>query len=428
MSQPATTSYVPMWKELGLNLEAHDQLLEVLGKFYKDIYFTQESRPEGMKYFDFVISEVHGLRIKELLDEKAAGKRVIGTYCLYVPEEMILAVEGTCVGLCAGAEIGFAEAEKYLPRSSCSLIKSFFGFTLAKVCPYVEACDLVIGETTCDGKKKAYEIFRDIKNIYVMEIPQLKNQIDRTLWISELMRLKEHLEETSGKKMDVKKLKASIEKINEKRSALLRIMDLRKSDPSPISGKDALLITQIAFYDDPGRFTKNAQKIADELQERIAAGKGVFPKGTKRILISGCPMAIPNWKLPHVIETSGAVIVGEESCVGMRGIRNLVSTDGNTVEKLIENIADRYMQIDCACFTPNDERLEHIVDMAKHLKADGVIHYSLSFCTPYMVESYRVEKALEREGIPLLKIETDYSMEDVGQLQTRVQAFLEMLR
>jgi benzoyl-CoA reductase/2-hydroxyglutaryl-CoA dehydratase subunit BcrC/BadD/HgdB len=111
----------------------------------------------------------------------------------------------------------------------------------------------------------------------------------------------------------------------------------------------------------------------------------------------------------------------------MRSIRNLVDPEGDTVERLIENIADRYFQIDCACFTPNDERLEHIVQMAKELKVDGVIHYSLQFCTPYMVESHRVERALKREGIPVLKVETDYSTEDLGQLGTRIQAFLEML-
>lgn len=427
MSQPTVESYVPMWKDLGLDLEAHDQLLETLGKYYQDVYLTQGNRPDGMKYFDFVMSEVHGLRVKELVDKKKTGSKVIGTYCTFVPEEMILAINGVCVGLCAGAEIGFAKAEKYLPRNTCSLIKAIFGFTLSGVCPYVEACDALIGETTCDGKKKAYEIFKDIKNLYVMEIPQFKNQIDRTLWLSELKRLKDFLEESSGVKMTVENLKKSIDIVNEKRKAILRIMDLRKNNPAPVSGKDALLINQIAFYDDPARFTENVNKIADELEERVKKGAGVISRKVPRILVSGCPIPIPNWKLPHLVESSGAVIVGEDSCVGMRNIRNLVKTDGDTVDKLLENILDRYMEIDCACFSPNDERLEHIVQMAKDLKADGVIHYAIQFCTPYMVESYRVEKALEKEGIPLLKIETDYSMEDVGQLSTRIQAFLEML-
>jgi benzoyl-CoA reductase/2-hydroxyglutaryl-CoA dehydratase subunit BcrC/BadD/HgdB len=139
-------------------------------------------------------------------------------------------------------------------------------------------------------------------------------------------------------------------------------------------------------------------------------------------------MAVPNWKVPHLIETGGAVVVGEESCVGMRNIRNYTDASGKTVDEMMGAIADRYFEIDCAVFSPNQERLDHIVEMAKDLKADGVVHYALQFCTPYLVESRNVEKALEAEGIPLLKIETDYTQEDAGQLKTRLQAFFEMLR
>jgi hypothetical protein len=75
-----------MWEDLGRDLAAHDALLGVLGQAYQDIYLAQKNRPDGMGYFDFVMSEVHGLRIKELLDEKAAGRKIIGSYCVLVPE------------------------------------------------------------------------------------------------------------------------------------------------------------------------------------------------------------------------------------------------------------------------------------------------------------------------------------------------------
>ena len=146
--------YRNIWKDLGLDLQAHDILLEVLGKVYKNIFLAQETRPEGMGYFDFVMSEVHGLRIKELLDEKAAGRKVIGSYCVFVPEEIVLAGNATLVGLCAGADFAMEEVEKLLPRNTCALIKSTFGFKLGKVCPYLEASDIIVGENTCDGKKK----------------------------------------------------------------------------------------------------------------------------------------------------------------------------------------------------------------------------------------------------------------------------------
>ena len=170
-----STSYDEMWEKLNLDLDAHAGLLEVLGKFYGDIYMSQQGRLRGMEYLDFVLSEVHGLRIKELQDAKAKGKKVVGTFCVFVPEEIVLAAGGVQVGLCAGAEIGKGEAEKVLPRNTCALIKSFVGFKLSRLCPFIESCDLIVGETTCDGKKKAYEIFSDYSPVYVMEIPQMKN-------------------------------------------------------------------------------------------------------------------------------------------------------------------------------------------------------------------------------------------------------------
>jgi len=139
-------------------------------------------------------------------------------------------------------------------------------------------------------------------------------------------------------------------------------------------------------------------------------------------------MAVPNWKLPFIIETSGAVIVGEESCVGERGTRNLTDDSGSTVEDLMEAIVDRHFKVDCAIFTPNPDRLAHVEEMFREYHADGVIHYGLQFCQPYIAESMPVEKALEEKGIPVLRIETDYSMEDVGQLKTRVEAFIEVLK
>ena len=413
--------YNEMWEELGLDLSSHKNLLEILGNEYSEIYLSQNRRPENMKYFDFVISEIHGLRVQELINAKKEGRKIIGTYCVFVPEEIIVALDGICVGLCAGAEIGYEHAERYLPRNTCPLIKSFYGFTLAKICPYVEACDILVGETTCDGKKKAYETFSKIKNLYVMEIPQLKNKIDFNLLLEEYKKFSITLEKLTGKHLTVGNLKNAIEIVNRKRRALNRLMQLRGEKPESISGKDALLINQISFYDDPVRFAEKVDELNNELES-------VSKKSNKpKILISGCPMAIPNWKVPHIVESLGGIIVGEESCIGMRNIRNEVSISGETVENLIKNIAERYFKIDCACFSPNNERLDNIKELAKELNADGVIHYSLQFCTPYLMETHKVEQTLEDIGVPILKIETDYSQEDMGQLKTRIQAFLEMV-
>ena len=421
--------YKSMWLHLGLDLAAHDVLLGILGKAYQDIFLSQNNRPEGMGYFDFVMSEVHGLRIKELIDEKKSGRKIIGSYCVFVPEEIVLAASATLVGLCSGADFAMEEVEKLLPRNTCALIKSSFGFKLGKVCPYLENADMVVGENTCDGKKKAYESLNSmVKNLYVMDLPQVKSEQGRALLKTEYDRFKRSVEELTGVSITAESLKQAIRTVNAKRAAIHRLSSLRKADPAPISGLDALLANQVFFYDNPARFTASVNKICDELEKRVKEKKSAFPEKTPRILVSGCPQAVPNWKLPFIVETLGAVIVGEESCVGERGTRNLTDESGQTIEEMMDAIVDRYFKVDCAIFTPNPDRLDHIQEMAAACKADGVIHYGLQFCQPYLMESMPIEKALEEKNIPCLRIETDYSMEDVGQLKTRIEAFIEQLQ
>lgn len=421
------SDYRNMWKSMGINMEVHDQLLEILPPTYLDVYLSQENRPQNMDYFDFVVNEIHGLRIQELQEHKEKGGKVIGAFCVFVPEEIIRAAGGICIGLCSGVEIGAAEAERVLPKNICPLIKSFMGFKMAKACPYFESCDMVVGETTCDGKKKAFEILNDFVPVHVMETPQMKREKDRTLWLSEINDFKTQIEDFTGQTISKESLANSIQEVNAKRQALLRLSELRKNDPTPISGKDSLLIEQIAMYDDVPRFTEKVNSLCKELENKVAEGKGAAPKGTPRIIVTGTPMALPNWKVPHIIEGSGAVIVAEEMCTGLRYFENTVSEASNTNE-MLENIAARYLGVNCAVFTPNPGRLERLLQLAKDYRADGIIHCSLSFCDPYAVEANRVELAMREAGIPLLKIETDYSQEDTGQLETRVEAFLEMIR
>ncbi len=199
--------------------------MSVLSDAYKNIYLSQKKRPEGMKYFDFVVSEVHGLRIEEIVEAKKEKRKVIGTFCVYVPEELVLSVDGVCIGLCAGAEVGSDEAEKYIPRNTCALIKAFMGFKVAGLCPYVQTADLIVGETTCDGKKKAYEIFNEVTKgkVFVMEIPNKKDEDGRKLWSNEVKRFAKKLEELTGKTITLEKLKEAAKTVNEKRKALQRL-------------------------------------------------------------------------------------------------------------------------------------------------------------------------------------------------------------
>ena len=421
-------SYPEMWKSLGMNVERFEKMRCVLGDVYQKTFMMQENRPKSMDYFDLTMAEIHGGRIVELLEAKKQGRPVVGTFCVFVPEELILAAGGICIGLCGGSPGPIPDAEKVLPRNICPMVKSAYGFKAAKVCPYFQAVDFVYGETTCDAKKKTWEILDREVPTYVMEIPQMKRERDRVLWLEEVKDFKKKMESVIGKTISSDDITKATKVMNAKRKALQRLNDMRAHNPSPISGKDVLLIEQIAFYDDPVRFAEKVNALCDELDERVKKGIGVAPKTAPRILVSGVPMAMPNWKVHNLIENGGGIVVNEESCIGTRYFKDLMDESNGSIEKQLVNLTDRYMKIDCSCFTPNNERIDQVIKEYRDSKAQGVVHYSLQFCHTYNIEAIRIKEVCEKNNIPFISIESDYSAEDVGQLQTRIEAFLEQVK
>lgn len=421
------SNYVEMWKDLGMDLDTHDQLCQVLPTAFGDVYLSQENRPEGMGFWDFVVSEIHGIRPAELIEAQKNGQKVFGTFCVYVPDEVVIAANGIVTGLCGGSQFWVPGGEKVLPKSTCPLIKASVGARLDKTCPFFCIADMYVGETTCDGKKKAWEILGKEVPMYIMDIPQMKREKDIQKWAEEIADFAKVVEDFTGNKITVENLNEAIKTINNKRRAMARVFAATKGDVIPISGKDRLLMTQIAFFDDPTRCAQMCDKLADELDERIKNGVSVFPAGTKRILLTGTPLAIPNWKLHHIIETSGAAVVCEEMCTGTRYFENPVDETQTTLEGQFRALSERYMKNNCACFTPNPGRIDDIIRLAKEYKVDGVIDVNLKFCCLYDTEGYEVEKALKEAGIPVLGIETDYTDTDAEQLRTRIGAFVEML-
>lgn len=420
-------NYVEMWKELGMDLENHDALCQVLPTAFGDVYLSQENRPAAMDFWDMVVADIHGIRPAELIEAQKKGQKVFGTFCVYVPDEVVLAANGIVTGLCGGSQFWVSGGEKVLPKSTCPLIKASVGARLDRTCPFFRIADMYVGETTCDGKKKAWEILGKDVPMHVMDMPQMKREKDIKKWAEEIADFAAVVEKMTGNTIEPENLNHAIHIINEKRKALARVYEARKAEKLPISGKDALLMMQIAFFDDPVRCAQMANRLADELEQRIADGVSVFPAGTKRIMVTGTPMAIPNWKLHHIIETSGAAVVCEETCTGTRYFERLVDESKETLEEQYQALAERYMGINCACFTPNTGRIDDILRLAKEYHVDGVIDVNLKFCCLYDTEGYTVEAALKEAGIPVLGIETDYDDADAEQLRTRIEAFVEML-
>jgi benzoyl-CoA reductase/2-hydroxyglutaryl-CoA dehydratase subunit BcrC/BadD/HgdB len=397
---------------------------------YKTQFMSQKNRPEAMKYFDWFMSEIQGQRIAEINELRKQKKPAVGAFCIFVPEEIIIGAGGACFGLCGGSPATIADAETELPRNICPLIKSAHGFKLQRTCAYTQSSDFIYGETTCEAKKKTWEILNKHHPVHVMNIPHMKRDKDLKMWKEEIVEFKEHIEEVTGKKLSLEEMLEGTRIINEKRKALLRLDSLRGLNPEvmPITGKDALFVTQMGFLDDPKRYTQKVNELCDELEKRVEDKISVFEKDTPRLMILGTPIAPPNWKLHTAVEGSGGAIINEESCIGHRYYKDNVDLDNiKNEDDLMEELMKRYSAVDCACFTPNTPRIDKILQMYKDRKADGVIYYTLSFCHTYNVESFLVTEALEAAGIPCLVIESDYSPEDAGQIKTRVEAFLESI-
>jgi benzoyl-CoA reductase/2-hydroxyglutaryl-CoA dehydratase subunit BcrC/BadD/HgdB len=412
--------------ELGLNVPLHDDLSQATERLFQQSIGAQQNRPKAMAYFDGVLHGAHGWRIAELVAARRAGRKVVGTFCVYVPEEIALAVDAIPIALCGGSQFTVPFAEKTFPRDICPLVKSTLGMAFAKICPYGPILDYMVGETTCDVKKKTWEILAD-ETFHVMEVPQKKEPVDVELWRKAVLEFRDKMERLAGKKVTSERLVESVRVMNDKRRALQRLTELRMADPPPLSGLDALAVMQGALNDEPVRFTQNLQALNDELARRVAAGVSPFKKGTKRIMVSGCPSVMGNWKLHHLIESSGAAVVCDETCTGVRYFDNLVDESAKSLDAQLTAIADRYLKINCSCFTPNNERMEDVKRLARGFRADGVVQYVLQYCHTYNVEAMRVDAALKAANTPSLKVVTDYSEEDAGQLRTRIEAFLEQL-
>jgi benzoyl-CoA reductase/2-hydroxyglutaryl-CoA dehydratase subunit BcrC/BadD/HgdB len=172
---------------------------------------------------------------------KESGLRVVGIFCAYSPMELVIAAGAIPVSLCGTRQEPIAAAEKVLPRNLCPLIKSSYGFAVTDTCPYFRASEFIIAETTCDGKKKMFELLGQIKPVHVMHLPQGTNRSGAMgWWLEELYLLKERLEEHLGVTITNNTLRSAIKICNRERTALKNLHELNRLNPAPLTGLDML--------------------------------------------------------------------------------------------------------------------------------------------------------------------------------------------
>ena len=361
------------------------------------------------------------LAVKEA---KEKGIPVVGSYCTYFPKELPMAIGAAAVSLCSMSGETIEVAEQDLPKNLCPLIKASYGFAKTDKCPYFYFSDLIVGETTCDGKKKMYELMSQFKDVYVMQLPQSQDERGRKFWRESCLELKRKLEEKFGTVITDEAVRQAVHTENGVRRALQRFYGVMKHDPAPITGLELFRV----LYGSPFKLDRSSladelNALTDKIEAEYAAGKRLDKK--PRILITGCPMGGATEKVIEAIENNGGVVVTYENCSGAKAIEREVKED---TDDIYGAIADRYLGIGCSVMTPNNNRFKLLDEMIDEYKVDGVVEMVLQACHTYSVESKSVRRFVTHDKeIPYIYIETDYSKTDVGQLNTRLAAFVEML-
>ena len=383
-----------------------------------------ELRKELPEIFDeFAEARRNGFIAAKNLKEKNVP--MVGTFCTYMPQELPLAFGAAVVSLCATSDETIQAAEADLPKNLCPLIKSSYGFGKTDKCPFFYFSDIVVGETTCDGKKKMYEYLGEFKDVHVMELPN--SQVTREgfqLWKSEIIKLKGILENKFEVEITEEDIKKAIKLKNQERQALKNLYEIGKLNPPAMSGMDILKVLYgSTFKFDKNDTIKEVNELADRVRKEYEEGRRLDPK--PRIVVTGCPIGGVTEKVVKAIEDNGAYVVAFENCMGAKAIDRLVDESN---EDVYDALAEKYLNIGCSCMTPNPNRIDLLSRMIDEYEADGVVDVILQACHTYAVETLSIKRFVNGEKeIPYMSIETDYSQSDIGQLNTRMAAFVEML-
>lgn len=364
------------------------------------------------------------IKAKEL---KESGQKLVGVFCAYTPVEIPMAAKASVVGVCGVSEEPIPDAEKVLPRNLCPLIKSSYGHAITDTCPYFYFSDLLIGETTCDGKKKMYEELGKVKPTHVMHLPNMqRGEYTFKLWREEIKILKEEVEKSLGVIITEDDIRDAIKDKNEERRLLKEFYGLAKQNPSPLTGMELHnVLYQSGFKFDRNDLKKSLRETIDSTKERFERGEGPDNKNKPRILITGSPIGGISDKIINTLEDSGASVVALELCGGIRSNDLLVEEDN---EDVYDALTKKYLNLGCSCMMNNDNRVELLDRLIDEYEIDAVVDVVLQACHTFNVESYRIKEFVnQKKNKHFMLIETDYSKSDVEQLRTRFEAFVEMI-
>jgi len=365
--------------------------------------------------------------LAHLQKKREQGKKIAGVYCGYAPSELIIAMDIVPATLCAFSNATIEAAETILPANLCPLIKSSFGFIITDTCPFYGISDAVIGETTCDGKKKMFELIMDRKPTHIMDLPQLPDEEEAIVnWTAMIRKLQKFLEATFNAQATDEQIEAVIKDTNCKNIIMRKIFGFAAMQPPVLNWREIYDLTYISCGSNRKEIEPILNHALKKLEERKRAGHACGPDNAPRIMVTGCPVGGDAEKIFNIIEEAGGAIVALDSCSGFKPYMTDIEEDSPDP---VRALAERYLKLPCSCMTPNTRRLAEMTRIIERFKPDAVVDVVLQACHSYNIESHKVgEHVRKNHGLPFLKIVTDFSQSDVGQIRTRVEALLESCR
>jgi benzoyl-CoA reductase/2-hydroxyglutaryl-CoA dehydratase subunit BcrC/BadD/HgdB len=374
------------------------------------------------------IKEMRDQTLISLAHAKEREQRVIGYYCAFSPIELALAVDAIAVPLCGSKQEPYQKAGNDLPHNLCPVVLSSYELAMTDSCPFFHFSEFVIAETTCDGKKKVYEMLRRIKPLHIMNLPQnpdLPNSL--VMMESEVLRLKTAIEEFSGKCITDSILWDAIRLVNRETCVRRRFFDLNRAKPALITSRELFSLTSdISFTADRQLSIQLLEALITEIEARSLHEPGLISSDTPRILLTGTPVNGDREKIMELVEECGGMIVAMENCGGYKtAIQEIDESDSRSPVTLL---ADKYLGIPCSVMSPNQRRLDLIKTMVFDFKIDGIIDLTWQACHTYNIEAYWINQLAEQLGQPYLHVETGFSDADRENLRIRIEAFIEIIK
>ena len=356
----------------------------------------------------------------DILEHKRQGNKVFGWLCTYVPEEVLHAAGILPVRITGySQETELEDGNAYLYINNCSFSRSCLQMGLRGEYGFLDG---VVGGSTCDGARRLFDLWRyyiDTPFQHVLTVPRKQTLRAHELYHDQVKRFKQHLEEFLDVQITDEKLLHSIGLYNESRALLASLYELRKLPEPPITGAETMEVLNASFRMPKELFNEWLRSLLDELAESSNTHKS-----RARLMIVGSVMNNPEFV--QAIEEQGGLVVTDELCTSTRYWSDPVVLDPGKTP--LEAISQRYLSnFPCARMVPSDERFDRILELARDFKVDGVISQIIRYCVPYAHDLPLLTDRLKTQGIPTLSLDVEYGTSGSGQIQTRVQAFLEML-